>query len=111
MGWYIWGYTTCICPNRKSKFLLYELIYEIGKEQRKIRGTYKMACFYLLQGHSNFTLMPNILNHLICRFVKICIKNMQMENHLAKNRGTTYKNTCSRSVYRPGMLKVASNES
>ena len=36
---------------------------------------------------------------------------MQMENHLAKDRGTTYTNTWFRSVYRPGMLKVASNES
>ena len=34
-----------------------------------------------------------------------------MENHLAKNRGTTCTNTCSWAMYRPGMLKVASNES
>ena len=43
--------------------------------------------------------------------MKNYIKNKQMENHLAKNRGTTYTNTCSWAVYRPGMLKVASNES
>ena len=70
-----------------------------------------MTCFHLLQGHSNFRLMPNILNHLICTLMKICIRNKQMENHFAKNRGTTYTNTCSWAVYRPGMLKVASNES
>ena len=66
---------------------------------------------FVLTCHSNFTLMPNILNHLICRFMKIYIENKQMENHLAKNRGTTYTNTCSLAVYRPGMLNVASNES
>ena len=34
-----------------------------------------------------------------------------MENHPAKNKGTTYTNTCSWAVYRPGKMKVASNES
>ena len=34
-----------------------------------------------------------------------------MENQFAKNRGTTYTNTCSWAVYRPGMLKVASKKS
>ena len=33
-----------------------------------------------------------------------------MENHIAKNRGTNYTNICFWAVYRPGMLKVASNE-
>ena len=81
------------------------------KSSGKLGVHTKWLVFNLLQEHSNFTLMPNILNHLICRFMKMYIKkNKQIENHLAKNRGTTYTNTCSCAVYRPGMVEVALNK-
>ena len=46
------------------------------KSSGKLGVHTKWLVFNLLQEHSNFTLMPYILNHLICRFMKMYIKKI-----------------------------------